>query len=135
MENDMKPTLETSMPKITNPQYFVGNWCNTQAYYLQNGERKLQALRNCEGKSYWKFQEEKGLLKQSKYTAKGENCTEFISTTFGRVNFTDFDMQYFVDDVLYSAKVNIISDQKFLLLTNDIIDGKKVEIEKTYEKK
>jgi hypothetical protein len=134
-ENEMKPILEKSFTKITNPQYFIGNWYNTQTYYLQNGERKLQALRNCDGKSYWKFQEEKGLLKQSKFTAKGKNCDEFVSTTLGRVNFTDFDMQYFVDDVLYAVKVNIISEQKFSLITTDVIAGKKVEIEKIYEKK
>ena len=134
-ENDMKPKAQISMTKITNPIYFVGNWYNTQTYYLQNGEKKLQAKSNCETKSYWKFREEKGLLKQSKFTAKGKNCTEFASTSFGPVNFTENDMQYFVDDVLYSVRVNVISDQKFSLMTTDVIEGKKLEIEKVYEKK
>ena len=102
---------------------------------MQSGERKLQPLKNCEKKSYWKFQEEKGLLKQSKFTAKGQNCAEFIFTTFGTVNFIEDKMRYLTDDVLYSVKFQMISDHKFSLKTNDVIAGKIVEIEKIYEKK
>lgn len=131
----MKPILESTSTKLTDQQYFVGSWYRTETNFIKQNTKQVQPQTNCEKKSYWKFIEEKGVLKQSKFTAKGKNCDEFASTTFGSVNFTHDDMQYFVDDVLYSVKVNIISDQKFSLMTSDVIDGKKVEIETIYEKK
>lgn len=134
-ELNRQPMVETSNSKIPNQKYFVGKWYNTETYYVNENNKKLQPQSNCLSNSYWDFQIENDVLKQSKFTAKGKNCSEFISTNYGSVIFTDHEMQYFVDDVMYSVTIKVISDQKFIIMTKDFIGDKNVVIEKTYEKK
>ncbi|MDP2454285.1 MULTISPECIES: hypothetical protein [unclassified Kaistella] len=134
-ELNPQPMLEISNSEIPNQKYFVGKWYNTETYYVTGNNKKLQSQSNCQSNSYWDFQIENDILKQSKFTAKGKNCSEFISTHNGSVIFTDHEMQYFVDDVMYSVTIKVISDQKFILMTKDFIGKKNVVIEKTYEKK
>lgn len=134
-EPSSQPVLEKTNSELPNQKYFVGKWVNTETYYIIGNKKKLQPQSNCQQKSYWEFNEENEILTQSKFTAKGKSCSEFISTNSGTVIFTDNNMQYFVDDVLYSVKIKVISDHKFMLITNDFIGGKEVKIEKIYEKK
>jgi hypothetical protein len=43
-------------------------------------------------------------------------------------------MNYFVDDVLYSVKIQIISDDEFVIEKKDFIAGKMVQVEEIFEK-
>ena len=134
-EKNRQPVEDTSFTKVPNQKYFVGTWYVVEKSFTHENTKEIQPQSNCEKKSYWKFIEEKGILKQSKFTAKGKDCSEYISTTTGRVIFKDYDFQYFTDDVLYSEKIKVISDKKFAIITSDYIAGKPVQIEKIYQKK
>ncbi|WHF51154.1 hypothetical protein QGN23_12045 [Chryseobacterium gotjawalense] len=134
-EPNPQPVLEKTSSELPSKKYLVGKWVNTETYYLTASKKKLQPASLCQLNSYWEFNEENEILTQSKFTAKGKNCSEFISTNNGSVIFTNNDMQYFVDDVLYSVKIKVISDHKFMLITNDFVGGEAVKIEKIYEKK
>lgn len=133
-ENNLKPKLENPSSKIADENYFIGSWKNTKTYHTMNGKKELQPQIECSEKSYWKFTKDKEILKQSKFTATGENCERFISTTFGTVNLDNQQMNYFVNDVLYSVKISIVSDDEFTLTTRDFIAGKMIQVEETFEK-
>ncbi|QOW11517.1 hypothetical protein Q73A0000_14635 [Kaistella flava (ex Peng et al. 2021)] len=134
-EPNPQPMLETSSSELPNQKYFVGKWYNTETYYIIGNKKKLQPQSSCQSNSYWDFTIENEVLKQSIFRAKGKNCSEFISTNYCTVIFTDNVMQYFVDDVMYSVHIKVISDHKFILITKDFIGDKNVDIQKTYEKK
>ena len=130
-----KPLKEPSISEIIDLNYFLGNWYLTNTYFINGMKKELQPQTKCENNSYWKFQKDNEILKQSKITAKGNHCEELIATKFGTVNFTNNQLNYFVDDVLYSVKIKILSQNKFSTITNDLIEGKMVQIEKIYVKK
>ncbi|WP_417429688.1 hypothetical protein [Halpernia sp.] len=133
-EKNKMPKLETISSQTLDENYFVGNWQNSKTYFTSENKKELQASQECDKNSYWKFIKENGILKQSKFTAKGENCRQFISTTYGRVKIENNMMTYFVDDVNYTVKIKIISTTEFVVMTSDYIGGKMVSIEKTFTK-
>lgn len=134
-EASYQPVLEKNAAKIPDQKYFIGKWYNTETYFITANNKKLQPVSKCELNSYWDFREENKVLKQSIFKAKGKDCSEFISSKYSTVIFADNSAQYFVDDVIYSVKIKIISNHKFVLTTKDFIGGRNVEIEKIYEKK
>ena len=107
----------------------------SEIYYKNENSKQLQTQNDCQKKSYWKFVKENETLKQSQFTAKGENCENFISTDYGVASIKENFLNYFVNDVHYSMKIDIISPNKFSLTTQDLIGGKMVSIEKIYRKK
>lgn len=133
-EKNTNPILEEQSSRTADDDYFVGNWMKSKIFVNNAEGRKLQSQDRCSQKSYWKFAKVNKILKQSKFTAKGKNCETFISTTFGNVVLENNQMNYFVDDVLYSVKIQIISDDEFVLEKKDFISGKMVQVEEIFEK-
>ena len=129
-----KNLVELKTTNIENPKYFIGNWFNTKTIAINGAEKQLQTQTNCEKTSYWKFVYNNNILKQSLFTAKGKNCSEYISTNFGIVDFREDNMIYRTDDVVFSVRIRIISDTEFILMTKNLINGKLKDIEKTYIK-
>ncbi len=133
-EENLKPKLEYPTSKIADQNYFVGSWKNSKTYHITAEKKEVQPQKECAQKSYWKFTKEKEILKQSKFTATGKDCERFISTSFGTVTLDQNKMNYFVDDVLYSVKIQVISQDEFTLITRDFVAGKMVEVEEVFEK-
>ena len=133
-EKNTNPILEDQSSRTADDDYFVGNWMKSKIFVINGEGRKLQNQDRCSQKSYWKFAKVNKILKQSKFTAKGKNCEAFISTTFGNVVLENNQMNYFVDDVLYSVKIQIISDDEFVIEKKDFIEGKMVQVEEIFEK-
>lgn len=131
-EQNLKPKLESSIGKIADADYFVGNWQNTKTYHVLTGKKVVQSPTNCNQKSYWKFKKEEGILKQSRFTATGKNCERFVSTNFGTVTLDNNQMTYFIDDVVISVKINVLSIDEFVLMTKQLDAGKMVEVELIY---
>lgn len=115
--------------------YLVGNWRNTATNFTTISGKEKQKLTNCELKSYWKFYKEKESIMHSKFTATDQDCNRYIHTTPGIVTLKNNEIIYFIDDVLYHQIINIESNQKFIIISRDFINGKHTTIEKVYEKK
>lgn len=134
-QQNQQPKLETLPNQTVDENYFVGSWSLAKTYYTSENVKKLPTQRECAKNSYWKFSMENGILKQSKFTAKGKDCSQYISTNYGTVTIKNNVMSYFVSDVLYAVKIQINSPTEFALLTKDFIGGKMVSIEEIYTKK
>lgn len=133
--NNLKtPISKREMPNIENPDYFVGSWFKTKVTADIGRKKIVQPQTICQKKSYWKFKKENGMLKHSRFSAKGKNCNDFASTNFGSVQLEGNQMRYVIDDVVYVVQIKIISTTEFILMTKYLIDGKMHDVEETYTK-
>lgn len=126
--------METSTSKIADQDYFVGKWQNTKTYSIIAGRKVVQSPSECDQKSYWNFIKDKGILKQSHFTATGNNCESFISDDLGTVSLDQNQMTYVVTDMVFSVQINIISKNQFVLMTKELDAGKMVDMELIYTK-
>lgn len=134
-EQIAKPIEELTTITNTDSKSLIGTWYLTGTYVLTNTGRKKETDTKCQLQSYWKFYQEHEQLKQSRVTANGKDCSELISTTAGNFTLKNGDFIYFIDDVMYTASLKMISPETMTITTREFYLGKDTLFEKTYKKR
>lgn len=131
-----KSPIIQPMDHIQSIDYFIGKWQIYDKVMLtkSTSQKQTMALKPCHENSYWEFRKNKTEVLQTKVTAV-KDCQSFVSTKLGKASCQNGILNYFVDDVHLSVKVQKIDENRFSVVQQEVISGKSVIIQTFYQRK
>lgn len=119
---------------VNNKNYFSGRWRLSERNYLDGEKKKTFLLHACEKKYNLVFEEEQKNIFLTKNFFSGKNCE--VKSNSGKILITINDgfFSYLEGDLRKTERYLKLSEHKFSIIYNEILDGKVREIQDTYEK-
>jgi len=115
-------------------KYLLGNWILIERNYWDGNIKKNYLLHDCEKKYTLNFIKEKEEFFLTKNYVGGKNCD--IKSNSGRilVSIHEGFFSYLDVDLKRNERYEIISENKFSIIYNEILEGKVREIEDVYKR-
>ncbi|UMQ40002.1 hypothetical protein MKS83_11315 [Chryseobacterium sp. Y16C] len=121
---------QSSDPK----KYLLGNWKLIERNYFDGSDKKSYFLHACEKKYSLSFVKEQSEFFLTKNYTDGSNCERKSNSGKILVSIHDGFFSYLDIDLKRNEYYKIISENKFSILYNEILEGKVREIEDVYER-
>jgi len=115
-------------------KYLLGNWNLIERNYWDENGKKSYLLHECEKKYTLNFEKEKDKFFLTKNYVEGKNCD--IKSNSGKilVSINEGFFSYLDIDLKRNEHYKIMSENKFSIIYNEILEGKVREIEDVYER-